>query len=211
MILKLTEGLMESVKIFTLTLLFSLPLGLFVAFGRMSKNWLIRNFMRIYISIMRGTPLILQLMVIYFGPFYIFNITLPKGYRFFAVIIGFVINYAAYFAEIYRGGIESIPMGQYEAAKVLGYSKAQTFVKIILPQVIRRILPAVTNEVITLIKDTSLAFAISYSEMFTVAKAIAAAQTNMTAFIIAGIYYYIFNFIVAYIMEWIEKKLSYYR
>lgn len=202
---------MESVKIFTLTLLFSLPLGLFVAFGRMSKNWLIRNFMRIYISIMRGTPLILQLMVIYFGPFYIFNITLPKGYRFFAVIIGFVINYAAYFAEIYRGGIESIPMGQYEAAKVLGYSKAQTFVKIILPQVIRRILPAVTNEVITLIKDTSLAFAISYSEMFTVAKAIAAAQTNMTAFIIAGIYYYIFNFIVAYIMEWIEKKLSYYR
>ena len=150
-------------------------------------------------------------MVIYFGPFYIFNITLPKGYRFFAVIIGFVINYAAYFAEIYRGGIESIPIGQYEADKVLGYSKSQTFIKISLPQVIRRILPAVTNEVITLIKDTSLAFAISYSEMFTVAKAIAAAQTNMTAFIIAGIYYYIFNFIVAYIMEWMEKKLSYYR
>lgn len=211
MILKITEGLWESVKIFTLTLIFSLPLGLLVAFGRMSKNWILRNFMRIYISIMRGTPLILQLMVIYFGPFYIFNITLPKGYRFFAVIIGFVINYAAYFAEIYRGGIESIPIGQYEAAKVLGYSKSQTFIKIILPQVIRRILPAVTNEVITLIKDTSLAFAISYSEMFTVAKAIAAAQTNMTAFIIAGIYYYIFNFIVAYIMEWIEKKLSYYR
>ncbi len=211
MILKITEGLWESVKIFTLTLIFSLPLGLLVAFGRMSKNWILRNFIRIYISIMRGTPLILQLMVIYFGPFYIFNITLPKGYRFFAVIIGFVINYAAYFAEIYRGGIESIPIGQYEAAKVLGYSKSQTFIKIILPQVIRRILPAVTNEVITLIKDTSLAFAISYSEMFTVAKAIAAAQTNMTAFIIAGIYYYIFNFIVAYIMEWIEKKLSYYR
>lgn len=211
MILKITEGLWESVKIFTLTLIFSLPLGLLVAFGRMSKNWILRNFIRIYISIMRGTPLILQLMVIYFGPFYIFNITLPKGYRFFAVIIGFVINYAAYFAEIYRGGIESISIGQYEAAKVLGYSKSQTFIKIILPQVIRRILPAVTNEVITLIKDTSLAFAISYSEMFTVAKAIAAAQTNMTAFIIAGIYYYIFNFIVAYIMEWIEKKLSYYR
>lgn len=211
MILKITQGLWESVKIFTLTLIFSLPLGLLVAFGRMSKNWILRNFMRIYISIMRGTPLILQLMVIYFGPYYIFNITLPKGYRFFAVIIGFVINYAAYFAEIYRGGIESISIGQYEAAKVLGYSNSQTFIKIILPQVIRRILPAVTNEVITLIKDTSLAFAISYSEMFTVAKAIAAAQTNMTAFIIAGIYYYIFNFIVAYIMEWIEKKLSYYR
>ncbi|MFY9278837.1 MAG: amino acid ABC transporter permease [Caldicoprobacterales bacterium] len=211
MIFKLSEGMLESVKIFTLTLLFSLPLGLFVAFGRMSKNLLLRNFVRLYISIMRGTPLILQLMVIYFGPFYIFNITLSSGYRFYAVIIGFVINYAAYFAEIYRGGIESMPVGQYEAAKVLGYSKAQTFIRIILPQVIKRILPSITNEVITLIKDTALAFAISYAEMFTVAKAIAAAQTNMTAFIIAGIFYYVFNLIVDFIMGWIEKKLSYYR
>ena len=211
MIFKLSEGMLESVKIFTLTLLFSLPLGLFVAFGRMSKNLLLRNFVRLYISIMRGTPLILQLMVIYFGPFYIFNITLSSGYRFYAVIIGFVINYAAYFAEIYRGGIESMPVGQYEAAKVLGYSKAQTFIRIILPQVIKRILPSITNEVITLIKDTALAFAISYAEMFTVAKAIAAAQTNMTAFIIAGIFYYVFNLIVDFIMGWIEKILSYYR
>lgn len=210
MIIKLSEGMLESIKIFALTLIFSLPLGLIVAFGRMSKNWLIRNFTRLYISIMRGTPLILQLMVVYYGPFYIFNITMPRGYRFLAVIIGFVINYAAYFAEIYRGGIESIPVGQYEAAKVLGYSKAQTFMKIILPQVIRRIIPSITNEVITLIKDTSLAFAISYSEMFTVAKAIAAAQTTMTSFLVAGIFYYVFSFIVALIMEWIEKRLSYY-
>lgn len=211
MIYKLSEGMVESIKIYTLTLLFSLPLGLFVAFGRMSKNWVVSNFMKLYISIMRGTPLILQLMVVYYGPFYIFDITIPKGYRFFAVIIGFVINYAAYFAEIYRGGIESMPVGQYEAAKVLGYSKAQTFMRIILPQVIKRILPSITNEVITLIKDTSLAFAISYSEMFTVARAIAAAQTTMTSFVIAGIFYYIFNFIVAMTMEWIEKRLSYYR
>lgn len=211
MIYKLSEGMLESIKIFTLTLLFSLPLGLFVAFGRMSKNWVLRNFTKLYISIMRGTPLILQLMVVYYGPYFMFDINMPRGYRFLAVIISFVINYAAYFAEIYRGGIESIGVGQYEAAKVLGYNKAQTFLKIILPQVIKRIIPSITNEVITLIKDTSIAFAISYSEMFTVAKAIAAAQTTMTSFVIAGIFYYVFNFIVALIMEWIEKRLSYYR
>ena len=211
MLYKLSEGMVESIKIFTLTLLFSLPLGLFVAFGRMSKNWVLRNFTKLYISIMRGTPLILQLMVVYYGPYFIFDINMPKGYRFLAVIISFVINYAAYFAEIYRGGIQSIEVGQYEAAKVLGYSKAQTFIRIILPQVIKRIIPSITNEVITLIKDTSIAFAISYSEMFTVAKAIAAAQTTMTSFIIAGIFYYVFNLIVEMIMEWIEKRLSYYR
>lgn len=210
MLYKLSEGMLESIKIYTLTLLFSLPLGLIVAFGRMSKSWILRNFTKLYISIMRGTPLILQLMVVYYGPYFIFNINMPRGYRFLAVIISFVINYAAYFAEIYRSGIESIPRGQYEASKVLGYTKAQTFIKIILPQVIKRIIPSITNEVITLIKDTSLAFAISYSEMFTVAKAISAAQTSMTAFIIAGIFYYAFNFIVALVMEWIEKRLSYY-
>ena len=151
MLRELAEGMLTSVEIFTLTLLFSLPLGLLVAFGRMSK--ILRNIIK-YIC-MRGTPLMLQLMVVYFGPYYIFGIRLPQSYRFTAVIISFVINYAAYFAEIYRAGIESIPLGQYEAAKVLGYSNAQTFVRIILPQVIKRILPPVTNEVITLIKDTS--------------------------------------------------------
>ena len=131
--------------------------------------------------------------------------------RFVAVIIGFVLNYAAYFAEIYRAGIESMPVGQYEAAKVLGYSKTQTFLKIILPQVIKRILPPVTNEVITLVKDTSLAFVISVSEMFTLAKAIASAQRSVAPYIAAGIFYYVFNFIVAYVMEWVEKKFSYFR
>ncbi len=209
LLLKLGEGMLVSVEIFTLTLLFSLPLGLFVSFGRMSKNPLLRNVIKIYISIMRGTPLMLQLMVVYFGPFYIFKMSTPD--RFVAVIIGFVLNYAAYFAEIYRAGIESMPIGQYEAAKVLGYNKTQTFLKIILPQVIKRILPPVTNEVITLVKDTSLAFVISVSEMFTLAKAIASAQRSVIPYIAAGIFYYVFNFIVAYAMEWVEKKFSYFR
>lgn len=211
LLLELGEGMIVSFEIFALTLIFSLPLGLFVAFGRMSKNFIIKNLVKLYISIMRGTPLMLQLMVVYFGPYYIFGFTLPRNYRFIAVIIGFVINYAAYFAEIYRGGIESMDIGQYEAAKILGYSKRQTFIKIILPQVIKRILPSITNEVITLIKDTSLAFVISVAEMFTAAKAIASAQTTATPFIVAGVFYYVFNYIVAFIMELAEKKVSYYR
>ncbi|NLZ92821.1 MAG: amino acid ABC transporter permease, partial [Firmicutes bacterium] len=180
----LSKGMLVSIEIFFLTLLFSLPLGLFIAFGRMAKNIFIRNIIKFYISIMRGTPLVLQLMVVYYGPYYIFGITLSRNYRFIAVIIGFVLNYAAYFAEIYRGGIESMPLGQYEAAKLLGYSKTQTFIRIILPQVIKRILPAVTNEVITLIKDTSLAYVISVPEMFTEAKAIASANPTMVPYIV---------------------------
>jgi len=211
MLEQLISGMLVSTEIFVLTLLFSLPLGLIVAFGRMSTNKLIQNTSKIYISIMRGTPLMLQLMVVYFGPFYLFGIKITTTYRFVAVIIGFALNYAAYFAEIYRAGIESMPIGQYEAAKVLGYNKVQTFERIILPQVIKRILPPVTNEVITLVKDTSLAFVIAVSEMFTSAKAIASAQTTMMPFVIAGIFYYIFNLIVAVAMEGIEKKMSYYR
>lgn len=208
---KLSEGMLVSLEIFALTLLFSLPLGLVVALGRMSRNVLLRNVIKLYISIMRGTPLMLQLMVVYFGPFYIFGWTMPRGYRFVAVIIGFVLNYAAYFAEIYRGGIASMPQGQYEAAKLLGYTKSQTFMKIILPQVIKRILPSITNEIITLIKDTSLAFVISVSEMFTAARAIASAQANMIPYLGAGIFYYAFNYIVAFAMEWVEKRFDYYK
>lgn len=211
MLLQLGQGMLKSLEIFTLTLIFSLPLGLLVSLGRKSKNLILRNVMRIYISIMRGTPLMLQLLVVYFGPWFIFQIPISSAYREIAVIIGFSLNYAAYFAEIFRAGIESIPVGQYEAADVLGYSKTQTFIKIILPQVIKRILPPVTNEIIVLIKDTSLAFAISVSELFTVAKAIASREKTMTAFIAAGIFYYVFNFIVAMIMEKAEKKLDYYR
>ena len=160
-LIQLLRGMGISIYIFAVTLIFSLPLGLLTAFGRMSKNIIISSIFKLYISIMRGTPLTLQLMVVYFGPYYIAGIKTPGNYRLYAVMIGFVLNYAAYFAEIYRSGLLSIPKGQYEAAHVLGYSKVQTFFVIILPQVIKRILPPVTNEVITLIKDTSLAFTIS--------------------------------------------------
>lgn len=211
MLLQLGKGMIVSIEIFMLTLLFSLPLGLIVSFGRMSKNVIIRWITKAYISIMRGTPLMLQLLVVYFGPYYVFKIRISSSYRFIAVIIAFAINYAAYFAEIYRSGIESMPVGQYEAAKVLGYGKAQTFFKIILPQVIKRILPSVTNEIITLVKDTSLAFAIAQAEMFTIAKQIAAAQTTIMPLMAAGVFYYILNLVVATVMERAEKACAYYR
>ncbi len=208
---QLAEGFLVTVEIFALTLLFSLPLGMLVAFGRMSKCRILRIISKAYISVMRGTPLMLQIIVVYFAPFYMFRLKLGAGYRFPAVILAFVINYAAYFAEIYRSGIESMPVGQYEAAEVLGYSRAQTFVRIILPQVIKRVLPSITNETITLVKDTSLAFTISIEEMFTVAKQIGAAQTSVMPLLAAGVFYYVFNLIVAFVMEYIEKRLSYYR
>ena len=187
--------MLTSVYIFVVTLVFSLILGLIVAFGRMSKNIILRSIIKVYISIMRGTPLILQIMFIYFSPYYIFKIQISPEYKIYAVFISFIINYAAYFAEIYRGGIESMPVGQYEAAKVLGYNKVQTFFKIIFPQMVKRVMPPVTNEVITLVKDTSLAFALAYTEMFTLAKQIAAANTSIMPLFIAGIFYYVFNFI----------------
>mgnify|MGYP002579994223 CR=1 FL=1 len=211
MISQLGSGMMTTIQIFLLTLIFSLPLGLLVAFGRMSKNAVIRTITKIYISIMRGTPLMLQLLVVYFGPYYIFGVNISSSYRAYAVVIAFAINYAAYFAEIYRGGIESMPVGQYEAAEILGYSKSQTFLHIILPQVIKRILPSVTNEVITLVKDTSLAFVVAVAEMFTIAKQIASAQTTMMPFVIAAIFYYVFNLIVAVVMQKVEKSMNYYR
>ncbi len=208
---QLAEGLLASLVIFFLTLLFSLPLGLLVAAGRMCKIAPIRWLVKFYISIARGTPLMLQLLVVFYGPYYLFGATLTTSYRFQAVIIGFALNYAAYFAEIYRSGIQAVPQGQHEAAKILGYSKIQTFFKIVFPQMAKNILPSVTNEVITLVKDTSLAFAISYTEMFTLAKQVAAAQTTIMPLFIAGVFYYIFNFVVAFVMEKIEKRMNYYR
>lgn len=206
----LGKGMLVTLRIFIFTLIISLPLGLIIAWGRMSKNMILRNIFKFYISIMRGTPLMLQLFMVYFGPYYFFKMNISGGYRFTAVIIAFGLNYAAYFAEIYRGGFESMPKGQYEAAKVLGYSKAQTFWRIILPQVIKRIMPSITNEVITLVKDTSLAFVISVAEMFTEAKAIASSQASMAPYMMAGIFYYTFNYVVAFIMERFEIKMSYY-
>lgn len=207
---ELSKGLLVSIEIFLLTLAFSLPLGLLVSFGRMSKNPVLRTIIKVYISIMRGTPLMLQLIVVYFAPYYIFGWSIG-GYRFPAVIIAFSINYAAYFAEIYRGGIESMSKGQYEAAYVLGYSKVQTFTRIIFPQVIKIILPSVTNEIITLVKDTSLAFVIAQAEMFTIAKQIASKEASVMPLMVAGLFYFVFNALVAFVMERIEKKMNYYR
>ncbi|MGX8688862.1 MAG: amino acid ABC transporter permease [bacterium] len=209
MLATMGEGMLRTCLIFFLTLLFSLPLGMVVMFLRRSRFVVVREITKIYIAIMRGTPLMLQLLMWYFGPYYLFGMSI-RGYRFPAIIIGFAVNYSAYFAEIYRGGIESIPRGQYEAAEILGYSKAQTFFKIILPQVIKVILPSVTNEIITLVKDTSLAFTLAYNEMFSLAKQIAASQTSFIPFIIAGVFYFVANYLVALVMERIEKALDYY-
>lgn len=210
MLIQLGKGMVVTAEIFFLTLIFSLPLGLILSFGRMSKNGLLRIVSKVYISIMGGTPLMLQLIVVYFAPFYVFGLKIPN-YRFPAIILAFVLNYAAYFAEIYRSGIESMPVGQYEAAKVLGYTRAQTFLRIILPQVMKRILPSITNETITLVKDTSLAFVLAHAEMFTMAKQIAAKETSIAPLMAAGVFYYLFNLIVATVMERLEKVMNYYR
>lgn len=207
---QLAQGMLTTISIFFLTLIVSMPLGFLIAFGRMSRNRIVRIIAQFYISIMRGTPLMLQLMVVYFFPWYLFKIQIGSGWRFPAIILGFSINYAAYFAEIYRSGIEAIPKGQHEAAKLLGYTKAQTFMRIILPQVIKIILPSVTNEIITLVKDTSLAFTLSCIEMFTVAKQIAAAETSMVPFAVAALFYYVFNLLVSFVMTKVEKALNYY-
>ena len=216
MIEQLWEGFEFSVGIFAFTILFSIPLGLLISKGRMAKNRVVSSVFRFYISIMRGTPLMLQLLLVYFGPYYLFGVTTgnieigPFNYRFIASIIGFSLNYAAYFAEIFRGGIQSMPRGQYEAAQVLGFTKIQTYFKIILPQVFKRVLPSVTNEVITLVKDTSLAQVLAVTEMFTVAKNLASAQVSVIPFIAAGIFYYLFNLLVEVVMGKIEKSMSYY-
>ena len=210
MIVKMSEGLGKTCAIFFLTLLFSLPLGMIVALLRMSKVKVVSAITRFFITVIRGTPLMLQLLAVTYGPYYLFRTNVSRN-KLIPVVIAFSINYAAYFAEIYRGGIESIPIGQYEAAEVLGYTKFQTFMRIILPQVIKRIMPSVTNEVVTLVKDTSMAFTVSYQEMFTIGKQIANSQTSFMPFVVAGVFYYVFNAIVDYLMGRIEKSLDYYR
>ena len=210
MILLMGEGFGRTGAIFFLTLIFSLPLGMVVALLRMSKSGIVSWITRFFISVLRGTPLMLQILAITYGPFYLFETPISRN-KLIPVVIAFAINYAAYFAEIYRGGIESISKGQYEAAQVLGYNKAQTFFLIILPQVIKRILPSVTNEIVTLVKDTSLAFTVSYAEMFTVGKQIANSQTSFVPFVVAGVFYFVFNAVVDAVMGQIEKKLDYYK
>ena len=206
----MSEGLSKTCAIFFLTLLFSLPLGIIVALLRMSKNTVVSKITQFFVSILRGTPLMLQLLAVTYGPYYLFGISVSRN-KLIPVVIAFAINYAAYFSEIYRGGIESISVGQYEAATILGYNKAQTFIRIILPQVVRRILPSVTNEIVTLVKDTSIAFTVSYQEMFTIGKQIANSQTSFMPFLVAGVFYYIFNAIVGFAMGRAEKAMSYYK
>lgn len=206
----LGSGLVLTLQVFFTTLVGALPLGVVVALCRMSRFKPLALITRFYISVMRGTPLMLQLMALMFGPYYLFGLELGPDWKYWACSIGFIINYAAYFGEIYRSGLQSIPRGQYEAAEVLGYTRAQTFLKIILPQVAKRILPAMSNEVITLVKDTSLAFVVGIMEMFTQAKALAASQVSMLPYLLAGVIYWMFNFIVEMILTRIEKKMSYY-
>lgn len=210
MISDLFGGLAVSVQIFVYTLLIALPLGFVVALGRMSGNSIVSGVFRIFISVVRGTPLMLQIMFVYFAPYMLFGMPLAKYPRLLATVLAFALNYAAYFAEIYRGGILSIDRGQHEAAKALGMGKGWTFFKIILPQTIKRVIPAIGNEVITLVKDTSLAFTIAVTEMFTIAKQLSSSNTTMMPLIAAGVFYYVFNFIVAWSMERLEKHYGYY-
>ncbi len=202
------EGTQVTLSIFFLTLLFSIPLGMLVAQGRMSKKRLISGPVSFYIYIMRSTPLMLQIMFIYF----LLPMILPfKVDRFGAVIFAFVINYAAYFAEIFRSGIQSIPLGQYEAAKVLGYPKVQTFFRITLPQVIKRVLIPVTNEIITLIKDTALASTVAVVELMTIAKKQVSGSSSIEPYLVAIIMYLILNGVAEQLLKLWERKLNYYQ
>ena len=217
MIKAMLDGSLTSLEVFFLTLLFSVPLALPIAMGRMSKKKVLSGTVNVFLLIIRGTPLMLQLLVVYFGPGLFIRFLVNHGYdisfkwnRFAAAIIALSINYAAYFAEIYRGGIESIPKGQYEASKVLGYTSGQTFFRIILPQVIKRIVPAMGNEVITLVKDTAIVSVIGVSELLMVAKERQGALFSFVPLFIAGVFYFIMNWIVSVIFRKLEKKLSYY-
>lgn len=210
MITTMGSGFGKTCAIFFLTLLFSLPLGMVIAFLRMSKSKIVSKVTRFVISVLRGTPLMLQLIAVTYGPFYLFDLPVSRN-KLIPVVIAFAINYAAYFAEIYRSGIESMPVGQYEAADILGYKKIQTFFHIILPQVIKRIMPSITNEVVTLVKDTSMAFTVSYQELFTIGKQIANSETSFMPFVVAGVFYFVFNAIVDYAMGKVEKSMNYYK
>jgi len=208
LILLLSQGMVVTIQLFVMTLFLAIPLGMVISFGRRAKHKIINGIAGIYISIMRGTPLMLQLVVVYFGPYYIFG---GKIDRFAAAVIAFGLNYAAYFAEIYRGGIDSIPKGQYEAGEVLGFTKVQVFFKIVLPQVVKRILPAISNEIITLVKDTALVMVIGVAEMFRAAQNEASRVASIEPLFVAGAFYYVMNLIVAQLFALAEKKLNYYR
>ena len=204
----LHNGLDQTLIIFFLTLVFGLTLGLVLALGRMTRFKIIQLPVRFYLLIMRGTPLILQLYGFYFGLNLLLGIRIERT---MAAVVAFSLNYAAYFAEIYRSGIQAIPNGQYEAAKVLGFGKAQTFFKIILPQVVKIILPPMGSECMTLVKDTSLAHVIGVMEIYVVAANNMSRSRGMEYLIVAGIFYLIMNMIVSKVFGILEKRMSYYR
>lgn len=197
-----------SLEVFFLTLLFSLPLALLICFGRMSKVKVVAKVTNVFMLIIRGTPLMLQLIFVYFAPPTLFRVGLD---RFTAAIVAMVVNYAAYFAEIYRGGIQAVPVGQYEASKVLGFTKTQTFSRIVLPQVVKRIIPAMGNEVITLVKDTALVQVLGVAELFHVAQTQSGRLVSVMPLFIAGVFYFIMNWVVSKIFDVMEKKLDYYK
>ena len=206
--IQLTIGFWENIKIFLLTLAFALPLGLVVCFGSMSKVTPLRKLVRAFIWVIRGTPLMLQLLVIFYGPGLIFG--LPSMDRFNAVIVAFAINYACYFSEIYRGGIESIPNGQLEAGQVLGMSRSQIFFRVVLLQVIKRILPPMSNEIITLVKDTSLARVIAIYEIIYVGQNFIKKGLAWPLFG-AGLFFLVFTGVLTLLLDYVERKLNYFR
>ena len=197
-----------SVEVFFLTLVFSVPLGFPLAAGRMSRIKALSYLVGSFLLVIRGTPLVLQLIAVYFFPAYLFRLSYD---RFVAAIIALSVNYACYFAEIYRGGIQSIPKGQYEAAKVLGYTRMQTFFRIALPQVIKRIIPAMGNEVITLVKDTALVSVLGIAELFRTAQTTSSRLFSTTPILIAGLFYFVMNWLVSSGFVLIERKLDYYK
>lgn len=204
----LLDGTKVSLRIFAITLIFAIPLGILVSALSISKNKIISKIIKLYILLMRGTPLLLQIICIYFAPYYLFKFSYN---RFIAVIIAFTLNYAAYFGEIFRGGIESIPKGQWEVAFTLGFTKIKTFFIVILPQAIKRILPSISNEVITLVRDTSLAQIIGVTELFSLAQKQANFKSSILPLCVAGMVYLIISVVLTAIFNYIEKKLEYYR
>ena len=217
---QLLSGTWVTLQLFAWTLVLSIPLSIPIALGRMSKFWPLRHLVNAYLLIIRGTPLMLQLIFVFFAPYYLSVYFVRLGVmdspiqtpdRFTAAVFAFVVNYAAYFSEIFRGGIESIPRGQYEAGQVLGFTKAQVFFRIVLPQVVKRVVPASANEVITLVKDTALAQVLGVLEMFTLAKKTASSSVSVMPLIAAGIIYFLLNAVVSWGFVRIEKKLDYYR
>ena len=205
MIVKMGEGLSKTCAIFFLTLLFSLPLGMIVALLRMSKNRIVSGITRFFISILRGTPLMLQLLAVTYGPYYLCDLPVARN-KLIPVVIAFAINYAAYFAEIFRGGFLAVPKGQYEACQVLGMNKLQAMTRVIVPQMFRVALPSITNETITLVKDTALAYVIALAELMHAAKAVVSRDVTPLAYVVAGAIYLVLVFLMTLVFKKLEER-----